>query len=114
MVPWKYPSVLLTLCNLGIFCLQTFFKNIYLKFRSETLPESQTFGSRSALIWVRTNCKGYQQTTKVAASKEIVNKIGQTIWKSVDNIDEFGEVWFVVGRHIASLSLIYPDRNILK
>ena len=33
----------------------------------------------SDLIWVQTVCKGYQQTTKAAASKEGVN-VGPVIW----------------------------------
>ena len=31
--------------------------------------------SSNALIWVRTVCKGYQQTTKVITSKERVKKL---------------------------------------
>ena len=67
------------LVNFSFFscCLLTFFKTkLFQKVISGTLSESysldpdQTF---SVLIWVQTDCKGYQQKTKVAASKERVN-----------------------------------------
>ena len=57
-----------------------FFKIIFFeKFFQELLSESQTVLIQiradilSVLIWVQNVCKGYQQTTKVAASKERVN-----------------------------------------
>ena len=57
-----------------------FFQNkLSQKIISGTLSECQTVWIQirtvvlSVLIWVQTVCKGYQQTTKVAASKESVN-----------------------------------------
>ena len=75
----------LTLCMLGNFscfcCLLTFFNiNFLKKILSGTLSECQTVWIKIrtnrtlVLIWVKTVCKGYHQTTKAAASKERVEK----------------------------------------
>ena len=66
-------------CPLLIF----FSKLTFLKIFSERYQSVRQFGSKSGLtdrtyvlsvlIWVQTVCKGYQQMTKVAASKEVVN-----------------------------------------
>ena len=77
-------KIYLTLCMLGNLsccccCLLTFFKiNFFQKKISGTLSECQMVCIQirtdilSVLIWVQTVCKGYQQTTKVTASKERV------------------------------------------
>ena len=74
-----------TLCMLGnfpCFCgrLLVFFQNkLFQKILSGTLSECQTVriqigtDAMSVLIWVQTACKIYQQTTKIAASKERVS-----------------------------------------
>ena len=48
------------------------------------------------LIWVQTVCKGYQQTTKVATSKERVNTYSFSIFlvKIVTYVD--GTVWTIL------------------
>ena len=78
--------LLLTICILGNFpCfarhLLTFFKiNFFFKFLSRTPSECQTVWIKiwcdtlSVLIRVQIVCKGYQQTTNVATSKERVNR----------------------------------------
>ena len=40
-------------------------------------PNILKIGSRSGPIWVQTVCKGYQQTTKFAASKESIMQINR-------------------------------------
>ena len=75
----------LDLCMLGNFscfccCVKIFFKiNFFKKFFQEHYQSVKWFGFKSdrtnilsALIWVRSVCKGYQPMTKVAASKERV------------------------------------------
>ena len=59
-----------------------FFQSLlFQKILSGTLSECGTVwiqirsDSLLVLIWVQTICKGYQQTTKVAASKERVNQL---------------------------------------
>ena len=59
-----------------------FFQNYFFqKILSGILSECQTVWIQiradilSALIWVQTVCKGYQQTTKVATSEERVNPL---------------------------------------
>ena len=76
----------ITLCMLGNFSsfwcrLLTFFKINFFKKNFRNTIRCQTIWSRSktnvlwVLIWVQTVCKGYQQTTKVTASMERVEKI---------------------------------------
>ena len=48
-------------------------QTVWIKIRPDILP---------GLTWVQTVCKGYQQTTKVATSRERVNK-GSNIWLPV-------------------------------
>ena len=76
-----------TLCMLGNFscfccCLLNFFQNWHFpKILSETLSECQMVWLQirtealSALIWIQTFCKDYQQMTKVATSKEWVKLV---------------------------------------
>ena len=83
--PFNYLH-LLSLCMLGMFScfrcrLLPFFKIIFFqKTLLEPLSECQTVWIQirtdvlSVLIWVQTVCKGYHQTTQVAACKERVNK----------------------------------------
>ena len=59
-----------------------FFQNcLFQEIFSRTLLECQSVWIQirtdvlSVLIWVQTICKGYQQTTKVAACKEIVEHV---------------------------------------
>ena len=58
-----------------------FFKKLFQKIISGILLKCQMVWIKirtdnlSVLIWVQTVCKGYQQTTKVAASKETVSKL---------------------------------------
>ena len=65
--------------NFACFCcrLLTFFQNLlFQKVLSGTLSQCQTVWIQIKtvilliLIWIQTVCKGYQQTTKVAAGKE--------------------------------------------
>ena len=64
--------------------LLTFFKiNIFKKFFQEHYQsvnslESDQVNILLVLIWVQTVCKGYQQMTKLAASKERVLEISPT------------------------------------
>ena len=78
--------LVLPLCMLGIFHVFVvicwlFSKLTFKKVLSGTLSECQTAWIQiranilSVLIWVETVCKGYQQTAKVASSKERVNSI---------------------------------------
>ena len=62
-----------------------FFQNEpFRKILSGTLSECETVWIQirtdilSVLMWVQTVCKGYQQTTKVAASKERVKAPGKS------------------------------------
>ena len=67
---------------LGNLSSADFFENeLFQKNLSGTLSECQTVwiqirtDTLSVLIWVQTVCKGYQQTTNVAASEERVKGI---------------------------------------
>ena len=52
-----------------------------LKFTVNSFHAYGDYCGRSVLIWIPTVCKGYQQMTKVAASKERVNNgADQTAW----------------------------------
>ena len=64
--------------------LLTFFSKLtFSKILSGTLSGCQTVwiqirtDALSVLIWVKTVCKGYQQTTKFVASKEKVNSMSK-------------------------------------
>ena len=68
--------------NFSCFCchLLTFFKiNLFLKILSGTLSECQTVWIQVRFFWVQTVCKGYQQTTKVTASKEKIKCVIQQL-----------------------------------
>ena len=72
-----------------------FFQNLlFQKIISGTLTECQTVWIQirtdilSVLIWVQTVCKGYQQTTKVAASKGRVGKILKAYWERSGSVVE--------------------------
>ena len=87
--------ITLTLCMLGnfacFFVVCDFFlkSNISIKNLSEIPSECQTVWIQIrpdvlfGLIWVQTLCKGYQQMTKVATSRERVNKsmICMSVWE---------------------------------
>ena len=69
-------------CRLLTFSEINFFKKL---FQEEHYQNVKQFGSRrnmSVLIWVKTVCKGYQQTTKVSAGKERVKSKGINFLKS--------------------------------
>ena len=71
---WAGLVMLLTFLS-DFFFKNSFFKKQYL---SRKISECQTAWNQirtdvlSVLIWVQTVCKGYQQTTKVAACRQIV------------------------------------------
>ena len=86
-----------TLCMLGNFScfscrLLTFQILTFQKILSGTVSECQIVWIHIrtdillVLIWVQTDCKGYQQTTKIAASKERVNLFSVSV----------GTQWFLV------------------
>ena len=69
--------------------MQTFFKvNLFQKNISGILSECQTVWIQSRidvlsiLIWVQTVCKGYQQMTKVDASKEKIEDLDSN-WRPI-------------------------------
>ena len=52
----------------------------------------------SVLIWVQTVCKGYQQTTKVAARKERVKTItGYCVYQNIKDqcLLKFGKINYI-------------------
>ena len=68
--------------NFSCFCCHLLKKKIFPKIFSEILSECQTVCVQiSGLNWVQTVCKGYQQRTKVATSKERV-KMTPTGWST--------------------------------
>ena len=82
----------LTFCMLGNFScfscrLLTFFKINFSKIISGTLSECQMFWIQirpdilPGLIWVKTACKDYKQTTKFTAGRQQVKFI-RTVWPS--------------------------------
>ena len=87
---WVIFHDLIVVC--WIFSKLTFFKKI-----SGKLSECKTVCIQirtdilSVLIWVQTLCKGYQQTTKVAASKE---RVKTKMTGSLSECFPVSEMWF--------------------
>ena len=75
--------------NFSFFCCcQLTFRNwFFQKILSGTKEFIQVM---SVLIWTQTVCKGYQQMTEVAASKERVRKIFHIIWAATWDFQQCG------------------------
>ena len=109
--PFCFCSLYLTLCMQGnfsfFFCrLLTFQNLLFRKILSGTLSEGQIVWIQIrtkmllVLIWFHTTCKGYQQTTKVATSKESINKVLSLLQVEKGAFSpsrkEYRQLWLVV------------------